>query len=213
MKTRIFNLIILDESGSMHSIKQAAINGMNETVQSIRDAQTKHEDQEHIVSLISFNSSQIKSIYDCVPAMEVKELTDDDYCPSCCTPLYDAMGCAINELRPKVGSEDKVLVTVITDGEENSSSEYDGKAIKALVEELKSKGWVFAYIGANQDVEKVAATISVTNVMNFTATNHGTRGMLFSLRKSRDRMYSRIASGLFDACAENETFFENEDSE
>ena len=213
MKTRIFNLIILDESGSMQSIKQAAINGMNETVQSIRDAQNKHEDQEHIVTLVSFNSSDIKTIYDCVPATEVKELTDNDYNPSCCTPLYDAMGYALNELRPKVGSEDKVLVTIITDGEENSSSEYNGKAIKSLVEELKGKGWVFAYIGANQDVEKVAATISVTNVMNFCATDHGTRGMLFSLRKSRDRMFSRIADGIFDACSENETFFENEDSE
>ena len=213
MKTRIFNLIILDESGSMQSIKQAAINGMNETVQSIRDAQNKHEDQEHIVTLVSFNSSDIKTIYDCLPAAEVKELTDNDYNPSCCTPLYDAMGYALNALRPKVGSEDKVLVTIITDGEENSSSEYDGKAIKALVEELKGKGWVFAYIGANQDVEKVAATISVTNVMNFSATDHGTRGMLFSLRKSRDRMFSRIADGIFDACSENETFFENEDSE
>ena len=213
MKTRIFNLIIMDESGSMQSIKQAAINGMNETVQSIRDAQNKHEDQEHIVTLVSFNSSDIKTIYDCVPAAEVKELTDNDYNPSCCTPLYDAMGHALNGLRPKVGSEDKVLVTIITDGEENSSSEYNGKAIKALVEELKGKGWVFAYIGANQDVEKVAATISVTNVMNFCATDHGTRGMLFSLRKSRDRMFSRIADGVFDACSENETFFENEDSE
>lgn len=213
MKTRIFNLIILDESGSMQSIKQAAINGMNETVQSIRDAQNKHEDQEHIVTLVSFNSSDIKTIYDCVPAAKVKELTDNDYNPSCCTPLYDAMGYALNGLRPKVGSEDKVLVTIITDGEENSSSEYNGKAIKALVEELKGKGWVFAYIGANQDVEKVAATISVTNVMNFCATDHGTRGMLFSLRKSRDRMFSRIADGVFDACSENETFFENEDSE
>lgn len=213
MKTRIFNLIILDESGSMQSIKQAAINGMNETVQSIRDAQNKHEDQEHIVTLVSFNSSDIKTIYDCLPAAEVKELTDNDYNPSCCTPLYDAMGYALNALRPKVGSEDKVLVTIITDREENSSSEYDGKAIKALVEELKGKGWVFAYIGANQDVEKVAATISVTNVMNFSATDHGTRGMLFSLRKSRDRMFSRIADGIFDACSENETFFENEDSE
>lgn len=44
MKTRIHNLIILDESGSMESIKRAAINCMNETVQSIRDAQKKHDD-------------------------------------------------------------------------------------------------------------------------------------------------------------------------
>ena len=45
MKARIHNLIILDESGSMESIKRAAIYGMNETVQSIRDAKKKHDDQ------------------------------------------------------------------------------------------------------------------------------------------------------------------------
>ena len=207
MKTRIFNLIILDESGSMQSIKQAAINGMNETVQSIKASQKKHEDQEHIVTLASFNSSAIKTIYDCVSAAEVKELSDADYIPDCCTPLYDAMGESLGRLRPKVGSEDKVLVTIITDGEENSSSEYNGKAIKALVEELKGKGWIFAYIGANQDVEKVAASISVTNVMNFTATHSGTNVMMSMWSKARSRMFDRIADGDFDACAENESFF------
>ena len=39
MKTRIFNLIIIDESGSMWSIKQQAINSVNETIQTIRAAQ------------------------------------------------------------------------------------------------------------------------------------------------------------------------------
>ena len=62
MKTRIFNLIILDESGSMHSIKTAAVNGMNETLQSISNAQKKHENQEHVVTLVSFNSVEIKTI-------------------------------------------------------------------------------------------------------------------------------------------------------
>lgn len=208
MKTRIFNLIILDESGSMQSIKQAAINGMNETVQSIKAAQNKHEDQEHIVTLVSFNSSDIKTIYDCVSATDVKELTDTDYIPSCGTPLYDAMGQALNQLRPKTGSEDKVLVTIITDGEENSSREYDGKAIKALVEELKGKGWVFAYIGANQDVEKVAATISVTNVLNFTASHQGTGHMLYRLSRARNAMFDRIADGNFRSESENSTFFD-----
>ena len=68
MKTRIFNLIILDESGSMQSIKQAAINGMNETVQSINEAQKKHEEQERVVTLVTFNSSAVKTIYDCASA-------------------------------------------------------------------------------------------------------------------------------------------------
>ena len=69
MKTRIFNLIILDESGSMQSIKTAALNGMNETLQSISNAQNKHEDQEHVVTLVSFNSDAVKTICDCVPAV------------------------------------------------------------------------------------------------------------------------------------------------
>ena len=51
MKTRIFNLIIIDESGSMQSIKTAAIDSVNETIQTIRSAQKKHEDQEHYVAL------------------------------------------------------------------------------------------------------------------------------------------------------------------
>ncbi len=212
MKIRIHNLIILDESGSMESIKRSAINGMNETVQSIRDAQKKHEDQEHIVSLVSFNSSEIKGIYDCVPVAEVKELTDKEYVPDCCTPLYDAMGLSLNHLRAKVNDEDKVLVTIITDGEENSSTEYNSAAIKALVDSLKEKGWVFAYIGANQDVLKVAQTISVTNVMNFSSTDFGTTSAIASLRKSRDRMFSRIADGVFDSVSENTDFF-SEDEE
>ena len=41
MKTRIFNLIIIDESGSMQSIKTAAIDSVNETIQTIRSAQRK----------------------------------------------------------------------------------------------------------------------------------------------------------------------------
>ena len=49
MKTRIFNLIILDESGSMYSIKHQAVTGVNETVQTIKSAQKQYENQEHFV--------------------------------------------------------------------------------------------------------------------------------------------------------------------
>ena len=42
MKTRIFNLVIIDESGSMQSIKKEAVNSVNETIQTIRSAQKKY---------------------------------------------------------------------------------------------------------------------------------------------------------------------------
>ena len=209
MKTRIFNLIIIDESGSMQSIKKAAIDSVNETIQTIRSAQVKHEDQEHYVSLVTFNDD-VKTIYECMPVDEVKELTAETYQPACCTALYDAMGISLSALRKKVAEDDKVLVTIVTDGYENASKEYGGKAIKALVDELKTKGWVFAYIGANQDVEAVAATISITNTLKFSATSAGVHGMAGIVSRSRERLYSCMAAPDFDAEEANENFFDEE---
>ena len=210
MKTRIFNLIIIDESGSMQSIKKAAIDSVNETIQTIRSAQKKHEDQEHFVSLVTFNDD-VKTVYECGAVNEVKELTAETYQPDCCTALYDAMGKSLNALRKKVAEDDKVLVTVVTDGYENASKEYSGKAIKALVDELKAKGWVFAYIGANQDVEAVAATISITNVMNFETTSVGTHMMTDRVNRSRERLYCCMAKPDFSAAEANENFFDEDD--
>ena len=210
MKTRIFNLIIIDESGSMQSIKTAAIDSVNETIQTIRSAQKKYDDQEHYVSLVTFNDD-VKTVYECVPVDEVKELTAETYQPDCCTALYDAMGISLNALRKKVAEDDKVLVTVVTDGYENASKEYSGKAIKALVDELKAKGWVFAYIGANQDVEAVAATISITNVLKFEATDLGTACMSERVVKGRSRWFSKIAQGMSSAVEDNCDFFNEDD--
>lgn len=209
MKTRIFNLIIIDESGSMQSIKKAAIDSVNETIQTIRSAQKKYEDQEHFVSLVTFNDD-VKTVYECVPVDEVKELTAEIYQPDCCTALYDAMGFSLNALRKKVAEDDKVLVTVVTDGYENASKEYSGKSIKALVDELKAKGWVFAYIGANQDVDAVAATISITNVMTYETTSVGTRMMTQRVNRSRERLYSCMAKPDFSAEDANENFFDDD---
>lgn len=196
MKQRVFNLIILDESGSMSSIKQEAITGVNETVQTIRLAQKEYEDQEHFVTLVSFNSSHVNTIYDKVEAVNVKELTSRQYRPLACTPLYDAMGNALTKLRDEVSDNDVVLVTIITDGYENASRVYDGTSIKALVDDLKKKDWVFTYIGANQDVEKVAATISITNTLKFKASSEGTQAMFTKESKSRSRFFSRLSCGM-----------------
>ena len=50
-KTQVYNLVILDKSGSMDSIRKEAVDGYNETLGSIRAAQLKHLDsQEHYIS-------------------------------------------------------------------------------------------------------------------------------------------------------------------
>lgn len=196
MEKKIYNLIILDESGSMMSIKSQAISGLNETMQTIRDAQEKYEDQSHYVTLVSFNTNKVKTIYDCCPVHRIQELDNNDYQPSACTPLYDAMGVSLSQLKSVVKDEDNVLVTIITDGYENASREYTDKAITQLVESLKAKGWVFAYIGANQDVEKVATSMGILNSLCFDANPEGTREMLRQDRECRSELYCCIDEGM-----------------
>jgi uncharacterized protein YegL len=205
----IYNLIIMDESGSMKSIEKEAIDSVNETIQSIRSAQKKYANQNHHVTLVTFHD-YVKTICDRVRVEDVNEMNGMSYNPSGCTALYDAMGISLNALRPYVKDDDQVLVTIVTDGYENASKEYNGKAIKALVDELKREGWVFAYVGANQDVEAVAAKISITNVMNFDATSHGTIVMSSKLASARSRLFDRIADSCFCSLEANEDFFKEE---
>lgn len=54
-ETRIYNLIILDESGSMSSIGEQALAGANETIQTIRKAQEEHPDDHQMLSFVTFD--------------------------------------------------------------------------------------------------------------------------------------------------------------
>ena len=195
-KLKIYNLIILDKSGSMSSISEAAISGFNETVGGIRSAQERYkETQEHYVSLYIFCNCDKHYIYENVPVDKVKPLTSKEYQPCCCTPLFDAMGFSLNKLLGQIKEEKDAtaVVTVITDGLENASHEYSGSAIKTLVDKLKDEeGWNFAYIGTNQDVDAVAATISITNTMYFEDNSAGMSRAWENERKSKMRMYDRM---------------------
>lgn len=201
-KRKVHNLIILDESGSMQSIYHPALTGVNETLQTIREAQKEHEDQDHYVSLIAFDTSHYNQIYRNAPAEKAVDITPEQYRPGGGTPLFDAMGRAITELRGVAGKNDVVLVTIITDGYENASREYNGNAIKALVEAMKSQGWVFTYIGANQDVEAVASAMSIDNHLRFEASRTGARDMFDKEIRCRKKFFSRITAdqNMSDAC-------------
>ena len=200
----IYNVIILDESGSMSSIYKETLQSMNEVLGGIRKDQEEHPDQQHNVTIVTFEGhgiGGIKTRRDRVPVEKIENFTEKDYRPGGCTPLYDAMGQTLNRLEGLVTAEDKVMATIITDGYENASEEYSGKTIKSLVARLREKGWVFAYIGANQDAVEVAKDLNISNALNYDATPEGMVQMRFSFRKAHRKMSDLVA-----CCAESPMF-------
>ena len=195
-KTQIFNVIILDRSGSMECIRKAAVDGFNETLAGIKKAQEKFADtQEHYVSLVTFCSCETKHVFDKTPVADAVSLKVEDYQPCCCTPLYDAMGITLTAMRKYVEKiEDSVVVvTIITDGLENASQEYSGKAIKELVERLRGEGWTFTYMGANQNAVEVASELSIRNSRSFDYSSAGTAGAMEKDANTRMNFFSRLS--------------------
>ncbi len=192
-KTHVFNLIVLDESGSMGVIEQAARSGCNEVLSSIRKAQNDNPEIVQHVSLLPFNTGKLNYIFDNVSADKIHDI-GNEYEPSGCTALYDAMGFSLKKLEKEADKYDDAigLVTIITDGEENSSVEFTGKAIYELVEQLKKKGWTFAFMGANQDVMAVAKSLNINNAREFAYTEVGMADAFSAEVKAKGGYWERI---------------------
>ena len=198
-KARSYNVIILDKSGSMSSIARQAIDGVNESLASIRSSQLRDTEQDNLVSLVAFCGCETRLIYDAVPIAEAKDINENDYRPCCMTPLYDAVGTTLTRMR-QVSKDEKcaVAVTIITDGYENASHEFTGQAVKKLIEECRQQGWMIAYIGADHDVEAVAAQLAICNVMPFEKSIGGTKKMFEKERSSKFAWLRRMKIQLTD---------------
>lgn len=194
-KTRIYNLIILDKSGSMSSIREAALNGCNEVLSGIKSAAVQHaETQEHFVSLILFDTESMPLILDRVPANEVRLMTHNQFVPCACTPLLDAIGIALTRLEKEVKQHERAIasVTIITDGYENASQEFNLTQIHQLIGRLKEEeSWNIAFMGANQDVSKVCMdlNIDVQNSCEFHFSIHGAKTAFQDFRDGNDSFY------------------------
>lgn len=193
-KHQVHNLIMLDESGSMSSIKTSIIEGFNEVVQTIKGIEKQFPEQEHFITFVSFNGLGIKTLHAVDPVKKLKEINAKTYNPDAMTPLYDAMGLSINTLKKALeGQTDyNVLVTVLTDGEENASVEFSGNDIKALIDELKLARWTFTYIGTDHDIDKFAVSISIENTLYFKKNEKDIKGMFFKEQKARFRYSQKI---------------------
>ena len=192
--SRIHNLIILDRSGSMYSIRQEAVNHLNECLQTIKCAQKENEGQKHSVTIVTFNHKPQYLFLNSDPEF-VNEITISDYIPEGMTALCDAVGSAVSALRKVVQPGDCVLVSIITDGYENASREYSLVNVKKLIEETSAEGWVYTFMAANIDEHAVARDLSIKNVDNFRSDSEDFCKKSATWNRSRKAFYSKRALG------------------
>lgn len=196
-KARIYNLIIVDESGSMIPLKDATLSGINATINTIRFAQKEFAStQQHMLSLVTFDSGShrpdVRTNIDNKPISEVTGFSD--YHPWGATPLYDAMGKSLTVLHDRIKNDSNatVVVTVLTDGLENASTEWDASKLRRLIEQLKEEGWSFSYMGSAHNVQEVTDLLSIENVVEFSHDDYGAGNTWERERSSRRAYYERM---------------------
>ena len=162
---------VMDETGSMSSLKDEAISGFNKYIDDLkRDLKGRTN-----FSLMLFDSTKMRWHVIDKPIKEVTHLNEDTYRPGALTPLWDAVAEAIllTEERVKGKKNPKVVITVLTDGAENASRKYTTKTVKDMIKEHSD--WAINFLGANMDAWNVAGEIGIDtgSVMNFDFTSSG----------------------------------------
>jgi len=167
---------VLDRSGSMSSIIGDAIGGFNAFLK----GQKEVEGEANMT--VALFDSEYDLLYDNININEVNDLDSSTYVPRGSTSLHDAIGRTINTIGARLRStpeEDRpenVIVAILTDGDENTSREFDASKIKEMIGHQESKyNWKFLYLAANQDAFAVGSGMgfNIGNSINFNATAKG----------------------------------------
>lgn len=163
MKKGLTELVfILDKSSSMHGLETDTIGGYNSMLE-----KQKAVDGEAFITTVLFDHSY-QLLHDRINIKAVSAITEKEYRVGGNTALIDAIGRTINKIAnaQKNTAEDyraeKVMFVIITDGEENASSEFSAEKVKELIECQRSQyGWEFIFLGANIDAVEAAGRYGI----------------------------------------------------
>jgi uncharacterized protein YegL len=173
---------VIDRSGSMTPIRDDAIGGFN----TFLEEQQKLPDKAN-ATVCLFDNEYIL-LHDGVDLTEVKPLTSKTYVPRGTTALYDAIGRTISAIDSRVSKspEQKVVIAILTDGQENASREFNKTKIMDMIKAREKQGWLILYLSASANAFADASSIGVSsnNTMSFTADSKGMRNAYSSMSSS-----------------------------
>lgn len=194
---------VLDRSGSMASIAPDVVGGFNTF---LSDQQADGKDA--VMTFVQFDTQDaFEVLADAVPMAEMVPLTAATFVPRGGTPLFDALARAIVHAGARAAQRaeldlpaEDVLMVAFTDGQENSSREFDRAQLFDLIKAREGDDWTFAYMGANQDAYAEAGAIGLTQgkSQNWVADAPGTHQAFLRLSDATKRKRGRDRLGQAD---------------
>jgi uncharacterized protein YegL len=173
--------VILDRSGSMKDIRHDMEGSFDTFIE-----EQRRLSGACVVSLYQFDD-YFEKVYEERDIRQVPPLT---LMPRGWTALLDAVGNTIDLVEKRHARKlehlrpGKVVVVVITDGDENKSHQFSRAQIAEKVSYQRThRRWQFAFLGANIDSFKEAGNLgmSMKSTANYAASGEGVRGMYSSV--------------------------------
>lgn len=156
-------IIILDESGSMQIQRKTMVNNINEMISEQKRllVNTELAPERVNVHIYRFSTSVKKPISSNLTSFPT--FTENDYEPDGGTALCDAIGHVMKIFN---NTTNKTVLVIATDGQENSSHEYDMPGIKSKLDEKKKAGWTVIYLSENLETMKQGESFGVRGTSN-----------------------------------------------
>jgi hypothetical protein len=181
--------VILDRTGSMESVRDDIIGGFN----AFLNAQ-KADPGLASLTLVQFDSQDpYEVVHQFKLLAEVPELTRETFVPRASTPLLDAIGRGINDLEKNLADiienerPSRVIMVIITDGQENASREFRKDQIEKMIKEKQEKAaWQFVFLSADLAAigDALATGMRPSAVMAHDKDGHGTSAAWAALSRS-----------------------------
>lgn len=164
---------LLDRSGSMQSIATDVIGGFDAFF-----AEQRTQPGTATVTFVQFDDhNPHERVFTAKPINEVRSIAGR-FQPRGGTPLFDAIGLLLDRAERHVARGNHPadqLVVIFTDGMENSSRHWTAQQINARIADLRTAGWTFVFLGANQDSYATTRDLAMAagSTTNFDATDDG----------------------------------------
>lgn len=189
-KTEI--VVVLDRSGSMHSIKTDMEGGFEKFMQDQAAAPGKCR-----VSLYQFDQ-EYQVVYEDRAAKDCLEL---ELVPRGVTALFDGIGKTLarveerHALLPGKKRPGTVVVLVITDGQENASREWDLVGVKKAIKSAEDRGWDLVFLAANATAFTEGASLQFKSTYNAGASGQSIGTAYVSTSKGIVQLRESRSSG------------------